>query len=278
VNFYGKATEAAEAIVKAFQDPQLLPKPLANIFIRRLDDVPCRKWSWRNQLLMALQGYSDARGFRQWQEVSRHVRSGERAIYIMAPITRKGRDDKTGEQKVIVVGFKGVPVFGYEQTEGAPLPATDPDADKWVKALPLAEVARKWGIKVEAVDGQSAPFLGSYRHTTILLAVRNLSTFAHELVHASDDRLGALVERGQQWPSETVAELGAAILLRLLGYEEEADLGGAWRYIQRYADAAGIEVVDACGRVLDRTCQAVGAILDAAENIQQETMLLFARG
>ena len=46
-----------------------------------------RRWSWRNQLLTALSGYHDARGYRQWQEVGRHGpahapmlrRSGRRA-------------------------------------------------------------------------------------------------------------------------------------------------------------------------------------------------------
>lgn len=60
-----KAKEAAEAILAIFQRPNELPKPLATIFIHRKDRVPCRNWSWRNQLLVALHGYKDARGFRQ---------------------------------------------------------------------------------------------------------------------------------------------------------------------------------------------------------------------
>ena len=62
---------------------------------------------------------------------------------------------------------------------------------------------------------------------------------------------------GQHWRSETVAELGGAVLLRILGFEQDADLGGCWEYIQHYAAQTGIEVVDACGWVLDRTCEAV---------------------
>ena len=52
---------------------------------------------------------------------------------------------------------------------------------------------------------------------------------------AADDRLGSLKEWGQHWRSETVAELGGAVLLRLLGFDHEADLGGSWCYVQRYA-------------------------------------------
>jgi hypothetical protein len=51
-------------------------------------------------------------------------------------------------------------------------------------------------------------------------------------------------------------------------FTEEADLGGGWSYIQRYAIGAGIDATDACARVLERTCQAVAAILDAAEQNQ----------
>ena len=61
--FYGKAEEAAQQILAAFQSGDL-PKPLAAVFIRRKDDVPCRSWSWSNQLITALRGHSDARGYR----------------------------------------------------------------------------------------------------------------------------------------------------------------------------------------------------------------------
>ena len=70
--FYGKAEAAARTILEAFQSGNL-PKSLAPIFIHRKDDVPCRQWSWSNQLLTALAGHSDARGFRQWEAAGRHV-------------------------------------------------------------------------------------------------------------------------------------------------------------------------------------------------------------
>jgi hypothetical protein len=77
-----------------------------------------------------------------------------------------------------------------------------------------------------------------------------------------------LKENGQHWRSETVAELGGAVLLELLGFKQEADLGGCLQYIQSYAQAAQIGVTEACMRVLDRTCAAVALILDTAEQMQ----------
>jgi len=225
-----------------------------------------------------LQGYSDARGFRQWQQVGRCVKKGQRAFHILAPVTKKGRDEKTSEEKGVVIGFRAVPVFGLEQTEGLPLPATDPDADGWVESLPLVEVARRWKLQVQVVDGQAAPFLGMYRRGKgIALGVKNLATWTHELLHAADHRLGNLQESGQHWRAETVAELGGAVLLCLLGRQGDADLGGCWRYVQKYASEAGIEPVEACGRVLDRMAGAIALILDTAQQIEQEEMPLFAK-
>ena len=102
------------------------------------------------------------------------------------------------------------------------------------------------------------------------LGVENLSTWAHELVHAADDRLGQLKERGQHWRSETVAELGGAVLLEVLGYETDSDRGGCWEYVTAYATDAGIEPVTACQRVLKRMCEAVALILDTAETLAVE--------
>src|SRR5436853_1118298 len=87
--FYGHAEAAAQKILRAFEDANSLPKPLAQVFIRRKDSPHCRKWSWANQLLVVIHGYTDARGFNQWQEVGRNVKRGERAFYILGPVKKK---------------------------------------------------------------------------------------------------------------------------------------------------------------------------------------------
>lgn len=268
MNLYGKAGEAAQDILRAFENPNSLQAPLAQVFIHRKDESPCRAWSWRNQLIVAIRGHADARGFRQWQQVGRHVKKGEKAFNILSPCVKKVRDEKTGEEKKIVYGYRGTPVFGLAQTEGDELPLADPGVRLWLRSLPLRHVAECWGLTVEAYDGQGADALGKYRHgVSIALGVKNLSTWAHELVHAADHRNGKLTELGQHWRSETVAELGGAVLLCALGFTHDADLGGCWKYIQRYAKKQGIDTLRACNLVLDRTCEAVALILDTAEEI-----------
>jgi hypothetical protein len=269
MQFYRKAESAASQILEAFQSGNL-PQALAPIFIRRKDNVPCRAWSWSNQLLAALHGTSDARGYRQWQEVGRQVKKGEKSFPILVPIVRKrtteNRETGQEEETTYLAGFTSAPVFGIEQTEGDPLPAPDPEVTTWLDSLPLLEVAREWGLSIDAYNGRPGAPLGKYRHGRgIALGVQNLSTWAHEMCHAADDRLGNLQERGQHWRSETVAELGGAILLEILGYQRESDRGGCWEYVKAYAADARIEPTAACQRVLKRTCDAVALILDTAE-------------
>lgn len=269
MQLYGKATEAATKIVAAFQTPGQLPQALAQVFIHRKDDVPCNRWSWSNQLLTAIHGHYDARGFRQWQEVGRFVKKGEKSFQILVPLMRKvDRENSAGETetRTVVYGFKAAAVFGLSQTDGEPL-AQDTEAQRWIDDLPLVEVAREWGLKVSTYDGRRSQALGWYRPgREIAVGTENLSTWCHELVHAADDRLGSLSE-SSKWSREVVAELGGAILLLCLDQTREADLGGAWHYIANYARSAEIEPLAACEMVLKRTCNAVALILDTAERI-----------
>lgn len=265
--FYGKAEQAANRIMDAFKAGDL-PAKLAPIFIQRADDVPCRRWSWSNQLLTALAGTSDARGYRQWQDAGRYVKKGAKSFLILAPLTRKieRTDPDTGEteKRPVVYGFKAIPVFRLEDTDGKPL-KVDTEAQAFLDGLPLREVAEHWGLSVESFNGKQSRALGWYRHgNAIAVGVENLATWCHEFVHAADDKRGQLTERGQHWRSETVAELGAAILLECLGHETDSDRGGCWDYVSKYAEAAGIEPITACEHVLKRTCEAVSLILDTA--------------
>ncbi len=282
MKLFGKAETAANRILDTFKSGRI-PEALAPVFIHRRDNTPCRAWSWSNQLLTALAGHSDARGFRQWEQAGRRVRKGEHAFAILGPCTRKVkvRDDETGEERerLAVYGFKSIPVFGRAQTDvfdadkWAEASREDREAHQFIDALPLVSVARAWDLTVETYNGRDGGALGRYRGGSgIALGVENLSTWAHELIHAADDRLGHLTERGQHLDSETVAELGGATLLQCLGMDHGTDLGGCWEYIQAYANRAKKPTITVCERMLRRTCEAVTLILDTAEELRAETV------
>jgi antirestriction protein ArdC len=269
--FAGNAAQAAQRILTAFERGDL-PQALAQAFIRKHDNAPCRCWSWNNQVLVALNGFSEARGFRQWAEVGRSVKAGERAMHILAPLTKAITDEAvTGDQQKrrLIYGFKTIPVFGLEQTQGEPLPSGDPETDRWIQSLPLREVAESWGLVVQTYSGREGGTLGFYsRKGSIGVGTRNLATWAHELIHAADDRNGELQEKGQHWRSEIVAELGGAVLLECLELDDDSDRGGCWQYVESYARKADLDPLAACTLVLDRTCRAVSRVLEEAERIQ----------
>jgi antirestriction protein ArdC len=77
---------------------------------------------------MYLNETDDARGFRQWLQVGRHVKKGSKAFYIIGPVTKKITEkksldsgEKVREEKQIIAGFKAIPVFRIEDTEGEPI-------------------------------------------------------------------------------------------------------------------------------------------------------------
>ena len=277
MKFYGQAEAVASRILSAFESGEL-PKALAQVFIMaKNDEIPCHRWSWSNRLMVALMGFDDARGFKQWKAAGRSVKKGEKSFPILVPLMKKITDtDEGGEEKSrsYLYGFKSAAVFGLEQTEGEALTTGDSKVDNFVASLPMIEVAESWGITVKAIDGTRARFAGQYdMRGSITLCVENLSTWAHELIHAADDRnIAGGLKGGQRLDQEVVAELGGAILLELLGYETEADRGGCWDYVCSYAKKENKDALTVCQSLLNRTCEAVTLILATAEAAKEETL------
>lgn len=279
MKLYGKAQSVGEKILFAFQHPETLPEVIAPIFIHRKDDLPCRKWSFRNQFLTALAGTDDARGFKQWQAIGRNVKKGSKAFGILSPCVKKIKDTNTGEDTTKCYGFRVTSVFRLEDTEGEAVETGDPELDQWIEDLPLRDVASAWGISVRTYNGIAGNTLvARYQQTkdggrkAIALGVQDINVFLHELMHAADYQLGNVVEQGQHWRKETVAEFGSAILAECLGLEGGSNLGGAYKYIESYAKAAEKTPQAACLECLDRICQAVALVLDTAETLAVETV------
>lgn len=282
MKYYGRAQETANRIVEAFKSGDLA-EPLAQVYLTRVSSVPMAKWSYLNLFSVLLAGCTDARGYRQWLKVGRKVKPGQKAAaYILVPLfgkkdetkTKNGRE--TTKEISFIYGFKGVAVFDISQTEGEPV-EQDNSVNTFVEGLPLVEVANEFGLDLIPYNGggPKGGALGWYSPgaSKIGLGVENWSTWAHELVHAADDRVGNLTERGQHYASETVAELGGAVLLKMLGHDEAADLGGAWKYISTYAKSVNKDPVNICGKVIGRVCEALDLILETAEQVNGEAVV-----
>ncbi len=256
-----RANSELEKIVQLFSSkelPDLCAKALVNA-----PGKPSSKWSFGNQLLMLLAGTSDARGYRQWQEVGRQVRFGSRAFYILGPVIVKRAQDAASEQDSepdrILVGFRTIPVFRYEDTEGAELQTYAPRDPP-----PLLEVAARFGMEVK-YERLSPGMYGVTDHTakTITLATEDWDVFFHELAHAIHRTFEPKTGHGQEPEAETVAQLVAATLARLYGRPADSF---SWTYIasqERFINPQ--KVGRLCLRVLERARKVLELVYSAPD-------------
>jgi hypothetical protein len=264
--------ETLKSIIALFESGKA-PEAIAHLALP-CPDIPASKWSFGNNLLLWIADTGDARGFRQWQEVERNVRKGSHAIYILAPIfkrinskrdesepvpagdsgdkrndiqnmTGKSADSKRSVPQILG-GFRAVPVFRFEDTEGKPLqnnltPNEPP---------PLIEVAEQWGLSVRYV-GCSGNYLGYYRHNPdraheIALATHDEQVFFHELAHAAQYRVWTDIQPNQTFRKEVAAETAACVLARLYGRKSPNE-GASFQYVKTYCESNGKPLGKHCG-------------------------------
>jgi antirestriction protein ArdC len=276
-----KVSETLNKIVELFKGGDV-PKAISIATFPPFD-VPSNAWSLTNRIIMAINGTSDARGYKQWSECNRYVKKGSKAFHILAPWlakkTRKGdcapreyEDDyveKTGHISHVLRGFLAVPVFKLEDTEGEPL-----DYQKLeLPELPLLEVAESWGINVAPVAYQGG-WYGYYRpdKDEIRLATPSEKTFLHELSHAAHKKVLGELRPGQDWKQEVVAELSAQTLCHVFGCTENNTTGNSYEYISFYAEKAKKDVGVACMSVLGDVEKVLNLIVAECAVIEANTL------
>jgi len=234
-------------------------------------DTPGSKWSYGNRLLVFLSGTADARGFQQWKAAGRRVKKGSKAVYILAPTIIRKKDEETGERtdKEICIGFRAVPVFRVEDTDGDPLPTCAP-----TKPPPLADVAAIWNI-----DTGYIPYNGTYwgffatrdSKDYIRLATHEEGVFFHELAHAAHKRLDGELKGGQRPQQEIIAELTATVLMRLYGLQTDGTEARSYEYVKTYAEKTKKDLGQACLKVIDTVGKVLDLILSTTADVDQQT-------
>jgi len=250
--------ETLKAIVDAFESGNI-PEAIAHSMFP-IPDLPSSRWSFLNRIAIALSGTNDARGYRQWMQVNRHVKKGAKAIYILVPrliMRNVKKDDGDDEETEVIAGFMPKPVFKVEDTNGEPLDYQNIEFPE----LPLVDRARGWGISVKAVPG-NFHYLGYYSQNRmeIALASQDETVFFHELAHAAHQRIAGDFQKVPSWEKEVVAELAAASLCKMVGKDSQ-HLGTSYQYIKHYAEEEGLSPVKACLKVINQTEAVLALIL-----------------
>lgn len=237
------------------------PAQLALTIIKRENAIPSDSWSVTNRLIMHIIGATaDARTYKQWQAAGRQVKKGQKAFGIIAPITKKIHNDEKNEDEIRIIGFRAMPVFAYESTEGEPLPEVDCTP---AKLPPFFDAAEALGIKV-SWKPLSRNAYGYYRLSdrSITLHSQDYAVFYHELGHAVHDTIEPLADVPDD-KAEVVAELTAAVLCEMAevsGYQQQS-----YEYIKRYVNGKDSKaVMKAIADVLALVEQIVGKVVAAA--------------
>jgi hypothetical protein len=235
-----------------------------------IPNIPSSKWSILNRTIMFLAGTQDGRGFRQWQDVNRHVVKGSRAFYILVPFIKKV-EDVTGQEKDALYGFGCKPVFRVEDTDGELLDYEQIELPR----LPLMERAEEWGISIKAIPGNYS-YRGYYssERKLICLATLEEKTLFHEISHCAHEKIKGTLKNGQDPLQEIVAELSAQALCRIVGKTGEQYLGNSYQYIEGYAERLHMSPHSACIKVLNETEKVLNLILHGEnENVQTPAKL-----
>jgi hypothetical protein len=263
------AKDQLAKIVELFSSTSF-PECIAKVAVNA-PEKPCSKWSFGNQLLTMMAGTEDARGFRQWQEVGRHVIPGHHAFRILVPVTVKktwcpgcGRyvkpkDDKghaDQHESSVYPAFKDAPVFRYEDTEGAELPVYHPK-----EVPPLMDIAQKWGVEIKYDNLFSVHGFYDRGANKIVLGTEEWSVWFHEFAHKVDHTNHTSEEVGSS-TNEIVADLVAAVLARLYGRPDDAFL---WQHANliTHSGSNPEKVGRACLGVLKRAERVLRSIVEA---------------
>lgn len=228
---------------------------------------PSAKWSSSNRLIMILSGTHDARGYRQWNEVGRHVKAGAWAIYILAPIEvtiKEKSTDESGEeieQEIrMIKGFRAIPVFRVEDTDGEPLP--EEDFANYRIPVEFERIVGELGLQITAGEFEGDAY-GWYApgFNAMKIMSPDVEVFLHELSHAVDDKLNG--NEGSPSEKEFVAELSAGILGGLLGYTVSKS------NVREYLNGYGFRDLMSEVKLIERTMKVVEWIVQRTSKTEE---------
>lgn len=184
-------------------------------------------------------------GYQTWRKLGRQVRKGERGFRILAPMTRRVREEEeadTEEPKRIVVGFRVVTVFDVGQTDGEPLAEVAPRLLAGRGGAALAHAAaglieeHGYRFSLGRLHGPNGLTRPATRRVVVeesLEEAQRTKTTVHELAHVlMHAETGDMSCRGR---IEVEAESVAYVVCGAVGLDTS---GYSVPYIARWAETA----------------------------------------
>ena len=231
------------------------------------------KYSPDNVLLIMVQN-PDATyvaGYRTWQSLGRQVERGQKALTILAPVTKKvERAETTDSEKPDrkLVGFRTASVFDVSQTTGQPLQIPHPEpltGDRMAQTLhrliPLVGHPVRFGDTGEAF-GYWSPAEDQIVIKADAPPNHQFKTLLHEWSHSLGVRSAQEAADRHRGTEEIIAETTAYVIVGALGLNTTEYSKG---YVGSWAEGDPKAVAAATQAIGQRVHAIVGAMERAAE-------------
>jgi len=119
--------------------------------------------------------------YKGWLKKGRHVKKGEKALWLCMPLTRKRTDKETGEDELYIASFAWKPRwFVLAQTDGEPVPM--PETPAWDRDRALAALGIEL-IPFTHTNGNVQGYAQQSKVAVSPLAELPHKTLFHEMAH-----------------------------------------------------------------------------------------------
>lgn len=239
-------------------------------------------YSANNCLLIMMQcpQASLVASYKKWHdEFSRQVKKGEKAIKIIAPISHKRTNRKTGEEEVYCT-FRAVPVFDLSQTEGKELPSIKVSELKGDVQSYDTMIRKLIGISpvpisFESFEGSAKGFFRPIENEIVVKCgmgqEQTMKTLVHEIAHSILHCKEGEQEDADRVTREVQAESVAYVVCSGLGVDTSDYSFG---YIAGWSSGLGIKALTSNLEVIRKTAKAMLEKLGELEDERRSDYLL----
>lgn len=216
-------------------------------------------YSFQNMMLIYLQK-DDATlcaGFHQWKKHKRHVKKGEKAIWILAPgIATVEKENKEGElEEKEVRYFFPVHVFDISQTEGQKLDiGSTATGNSKVTLEQLKDIFPEYELKISngLADGSTN---GKYIKVSERKSdAQMVCTYLHELSHILLDHQNSRGKKLDRKTKEIEAESAGYLVATCLGIDNESAKGyiSHWGGDKDKLKKSSLKVISTAERIIKK--------------------------
>jgi antirestriction protein ArdC len=225
------------------------------------------EYSVGNCMLIAMQCPEATRvaGFRAWQQLGRHVRKGEHAIRIMAPMIVKQRDEHGEETDDTLTLFRTVSVFDISQTDGEPLPGRPCEPVTGDTHAPYIEklerFAQSIGYRVEYAPLEHCGGYCKAKEKLICVSTNdpNVNQRVRILIHELSHAVGVpTYKEHSQADAEVIVETAAVIVCGAIGLDTS---GESIPYIAGWGEANDVEAIRRYANTVDTIARTLESAL-----------------